>query len=113
MFAKTLLAAALATVAVATPAFARTAEPVTVIDSAGALETTATRVAFTDLDLASPAGQAEMDARLRRAARKVCGSSFGAHPLSEEVNTRKCYAHALDTARQTLASAEYRKVMSR
>lgn len=121
MIARSTIAAALLAATITPLAFAGTAHaeagqigPVVTTDIAdGGLEAASAQVRFGDLNLATAKGQAALDARLRQAARSVCGISYGAHPLSEDGSNRKCYNRALAGARQTLASAEYRKVMSR
>jgi len=113
--AATLLAASITSFAFASTAHAAEPAPIsaTSVEAVDGLETMTTQVRYGDLDLASAQGQSKLDARLRQAARKVCSVSYGAHPLSDDVSSRKCYGHALNSARQTLASAQYRKVMSR
>ncbi|WP_226016069.1 UrcA family protein [Novosphingobium sp. FKTRR1] len=106
IFTASLVAALIAPIALVAPA-AHAAEPAT------GVEVASIEVRYGDLNLASAQGQDQLDARLRQAARKVCGASFGPMPLSEELNARKCYTRALGTAQQTLASAQYRKVLSR
>lgn len=92
------LAAALSVVALV-PA-AGWATPVT-----GTGTVTQTRIVrYTDLDLATPAGQAALDARLRRAARAVCQPAGGAQPLAEAAVTARCYRTALTAARQSYAA---------
>jgi len=70
-------------------------------------------VAYNDLDLATPAGQARLDARLRRAASNVCAATVGVHPLAEEMFARRCYAKALSNARASYAVALRHETMSR
>ncbi len=63
---------------------------------AGGTEPITTQVSHADLDLATPEGAAALDARLKRAARKVCvqhGQSL--HELAHE---RKCRRAALAQA---------------
>lgn len=103
-FTKTLIAAAAAsTIAFAAAPAAFAEEPVTM-----------TRlVRYSDLDLASPEGQARLDARLRYAAARVCETSAGPHPLSEEISSRRCYTRALNGARQSFAAVMTSKSLSR
>jgi UrcA family protein len=71
-----ITAAALAC-AVVTPAAARA-------------ETLSVAVPFGDLDLTKDAGRRTLDARLDRAARKVCGGSAPVRDLSQLRNHRDC-----------------------
>ncbi|KUR72415.1 hypothetical protein AQZ52_03920 [Novosphingobium fuchskuhlense] len=60
-------------------------------------------VSYADLDLATAAGQARFDARLRRAASAVCENNAGPHPLAEAMEARRCYRDALQSAQQMMA----------
>ncbi len=60
-------------------------------------------VRYADLDLATAAGQSELNTRLRRAASAVCESNYGPHPLAESMEARHCYRDALQSAQRTLA----------
>lgn len=70
-------------------------------------------VAYNDLDLATSEGQAQLDARLRRAASNVCSATVGVHPLAEEMSARRCYAKALSSARASYAVALRQETRSR
>jgi UrcA family protein len=106
MFTKTLIAAGLVGLALtAQPAAAQLAS-----SSAEAVEVQHRTVNYADLDMATPEGQARLDARLRRAAAAVCESNYGPHPLSEAMEARRCYRTALQSARTTLASLGTAKI---
>lgn len=60
-------------------------------------------VKYTDLDLATAAGQSAFDARLRHAASAVCESNYGPHPLSEAMEARRCYRNAIQSAQRAMA----------
>lgn len=70
-------------------------------------------VAYNDIDLATPAGQAQLDTRLRRAASNVCSATVGVHPLAEEMSARRCYAKALSNARASYAMVLHQEARSR
>jgi UrcA family protein len=70
-------------------------------------------VRFGDLDLSTPQGQSALDARLRRAASDVCAVNMGTHPLAEEIQARRCYRKALDSARRNYAALQAPKAFSR
>jgi UrcA family protein len=70
-------------------------------------------VHFADLDLATPAGQAQLDSRLRRAANAVCESNLGPRTLNEAMESRRCYRSALKSAHRDLASIANRTMASR
>lgn len=61
-------------------------------------------VAYADLDLSTAKGQSVLDARLRSAARGVCGVGIDRAPLQEQVSERTCYNSALNNARAKFAS---------
>jgi UrcA family protein len=91
-------ALALATVALAVPAAAAEDQPPTV------------GVRYSDLDLTSEAGQKQLDIRLERAAREVCGMNetmVGSHLRS--TNSRECYREARRHLDQELAQLVSRK----
>lgn len=72
-------------VAIAAPALARSPDNTTRID-------------YSDLDLATDAGAAELQARVRRAAAKVCGRADN-RDLTALRETARCRAVALESAR--------------
>ena len=78
-----------------------------------ALETRSKVVTYSDLDLASAEGQAQLDARLRRAAGAVCDLASGPHPLAETVNEQRCFNDALKAARASYAMARQQPSMAR
>ena len=53
---------------------------------------TSQRVAYADLDLASPAGVRTLDARLKSAIAKACGDDFALHASAEAAEIRRCKA---------------------
>jgi len=62
-------------------------------------ETVSVPVAYGDLNLASEAGAARLDARIRKAADKVCGRA----DLGTAIKVANCRRDAIGTARATLA----------
>lgn len=99
MFKNTLIATGLAgLVLAAQPAFAQNAaspNPDVVVSHR--------MVQYADLDLSTAQGQSKLDGRLRRAAAAVCDASYGPHPLSESMETRRCYRNALQSAQRAMA----------
>lgn len=85
MFAKTLLSAGLLGLALSAsqPAFAGTR-----------------LVGYADLDLNTKEGQAQLNSRLRMAAKDVCGLSQRDLPSSEWEAARQCYVKAYSDARK-------------
>ena len=57
-------------------------------------ETLSVAVPFGDLDLTKDAGRQTLDARLERAARKVCGGVAPARDLAQMQNYRACLSGA-------------------
>ena len=88
---KTLIFCA-ALVAIAAPATAGAVQPVN-----GDSEFPQASVSYADLDLSRPAGADIMVARIRRAARQVCGQELFAD-LDRARTTRACIRHAMDSA---------------
>lgn len=70
-------------------------------------------VHYDDLDLASAKGRAILAARLRHAARAVCDTSYGVHPLIEVMEARRCYRSALQSAQREVASLSNPRIVSR
>lgn len=70
-------------------------------------------VHYDDLDLASAKGRAILAARLRHAARAVCDTSYGVHPLIEVMEARRCYRSALQSAQREVASLNNPRIVSR
>lgn len=71
---------------------------VTAISPALAAEAGGVTVATSDLNLASPAGRATLDARIERAARSVCGTAF-INELDYAANVAACRADVISAAR--------------
>lgn len=57
-------------------------------------------VTYSDLDLSTKEGTVQLDARLRKAAREVCGFKGQVLPLSELESARQCYNQSLADARK-------------
>lgn len=95
--------AALAVAATGATAFA---QPV-------ALETQSKVVSFSDLDLASAQGQAQLDARLRRAAVAVCEVNTGRETLAEMRVEKRCFNDAIKAARASYAMVRQQPSMAR
>lgn len=72
--------------------------------AATAGETRSRLVTYSDLDLATAQGQDALDARLRRAAARVCPASPGPHPLAADDDAQACYRQALEQARAQFAA---------
>jgi UrcA family protein len=97
MFKTALIATGLAgLVFAAQPAFAQTAANSDVLVQHRTVK-------YTDLDLATAAGQSTFDARLRHAASAVCEANYGPHPLSETMEARRCYRNAIQSAQRAMA----------
>lgn len=62
-----------------------------------------TLVQYSDLNLAAPAGKATLDARIRQAARRVCGTAPLAQ-LKEVQQVRACYSAAVASAWDQVAA---------
>ncbi|MEZ5710009.1 MAG: UrcA family protein [Blastomonas sp.] len=60
-------------------------------------------VLYGDLDLSSDAGAAELEARVSRAARKVCGAS-SAFTLAEKMDARQCAADAVSSSKKAVVT---------
>lgn len=61
-------------------------------------------VQYSDLDLSTAKGQSTFDARVRHAAAAVCEANFGPHPLSEAMESRRCYRNAIQSAQRTMVA---------
>jgi len=115
MFAKTLLSAGIAAGLMLSvqPAAAQSASA-QASNTVPANTVAAQRlVQYADLDLTSAKGQATLAARLRQAARAVCDISYGAHPLNEVMEARRCYRSALQSAQRQVASLNNPRIVSR
>lgn len=86
----TIAAAALTLLSVAAPAHA--ASP-------------AKRVAYTDLDLASPAGVETLNRRVRAAAKSVCGDAPAYRSLAENLRIARCVDGAIESHQRKPARA--------
>lgn len=75
----------------------------TLAAAAAAAEPVVVPVATADLDLTRPSDVARLDARLRRAAERSCGSPHKS--LSLELSRTHCVAAALVAARRDAATA--------
>lgn len=89
---KAITALAIASIALAAPAFANTTNMQRQI------------VRYGDLDLASDAGRAVLDTRLTRAARSVCGVN-DATDLGSKMSASACYKRSISAARDNVANA--------
>ena len=106
MFKNALIAAGLAgLVFAAQPAFANSAAPG---EYASDVVDKNRLVQFGDLDLSTVAGQAKLDARLRRAASAVCDATHGPRPLAETMEARRCYRNAVQAAQREMADRSAR-----
>jgi UrcA family protein len=65
-------------------------------------------VEYADLDLASPAGQAVLQKRLRAAASRLC-LDHGVHPLREQIAQRRCLSETISAAQPRLAEIVSRR----
>lgn len=61
-------------------------------------------VAYGDLDLASAAGQATLQSRIKAAVRRVCGSGMGRQALSAAMDAQRCHAEAMASAKRASVS---------
>ncbi|WP_421851996.1 UrcA family protein [Novosphingobium sp.] len=99
MFKTALIATGLAgLVFAAQPAFAHSAT-----SAEADVQVQHRMVKYTDLDLATAAGQSAFDSRLRRAASAVCEANYGPHPLAETMEARRCYRNAIQSAQRAMA----------
>ena len=103
MMSKTLIAAGLLGLSLA-------AQPVLAQEQT--VQTSRT-VSLAGLELASADGQAQLDARLRRAARAVCDTGNAVGTLGEQLEAHRCYRAALQSARTSLAMAHARTLAAR
>lgn len=98
MFKNALIATGLVgLVFAAQPAFAQTADNADVIVQHRMVQ-------YSDLDLSTTQGQSKLDARLRHAASAVCEANYGPHPLSEAMESRRCYRNAIQSAQRAMAA---------
>jgi len=63
-------------------------------------------------ELATPEGRAQVDARIERAAARVCGVTNGRTPLAEQARTRACAVETLAAARSQVAVAKMKFQMA-
>lgn len=97
---KTFLAAAFVLASAIAPTLAAAAP------TSGGMETKVAVVRTSDLNLASPQGQATLGTRISVAVNRVCGSGIGSISIEERRAITQCRAKARNTA---LAIARIRK----
>ncbi len=86
----TIAAAALTVLTVTAPAHAATP---------------AKRVAYTDLDLSSPAGVDSFNRRVRAAAKSVCGDAPAYRSLAENLRIARCVDDAIEGHKRATTTA--------
>lgn len=64
-------------------------------------------VAYSDLNLNSPAGQNALKSRINRAVKKVCGYTLGRTSLNEANQIRTCIKGTTETAMASMASPNF------
>ena len=65
-----------------------------------------TAIEFSDLNLATPAGQKALEARIQRSARQVCGmDEVRTGSIMQSRAATQCYRQALRSARERVAEA--------
>lgn len=67
--------------------------------------TPAKRVAYTDLDLSSPAGVEAFNRRVRAAAKSVCGDAPAYRSLAENLRIARCVDGAIESHQRKPARA--------
>lgn len=113
MFTKTLITAGLVGLALCTqPVAARPGQSYS-FNETGQAEVMQRQVHYADLDPATPKGKARLEARLRAAASAVCGASYGAQPVGEAMEARRCYNKALQSAHRQMADIGNARLVSR
>lgn len=61
-------------------------------------------VSYADLDLATPAGQAQLDRRIDKAAREMCGiTDIRTGTLLQSTSSKECYQATKASARKQVA----------
>jgi UrcA family protein len=85
--AAAVLASASLTAFVCAPAFAQDVAP------------PSTEIHTSDLNLATANGLKQLDQRIRRAARQVCGGDDGRRDISTQTNVDRCVVIAIKNAR--------------
>ncbi len=98
MFTKAFTAAATAAALIATPAIAGTKDD-------GKYPAESMSIQYSDLNLASAEGQAQLERRIDAAARKVC--KLGQHRTGTRIpsaESKDCFAKARQSARTQMAS---------
>lgn len=70
-------------------------------------------VGYADLDLTTQAGNAKLDARLKRAAKKVCGVDSTTKPLREASANQQCFVKAFAEARRAQAKLQQTTLAAR
>lgn len=74
---------------------------------------TAVRVSYADLDIASPAGRASFDRRIKQAARQACGDATRERDLQLQSDKRQCFRAAVEKAETDLANVTSTVLASR
>jgi len=70
-------------------------------------------VGYADLDLTTQAGNAKLDERLKRAAKKVCGLDGRISPLREAAANQQCFAKAFAEARHAKSKVQQTSLAAR
>jgi UrcA family protein len=85
----------------------------TTVSSAAFADTTSIRVDYSDLNLSSPSGQQALNTRITRAARNVCGDSYGAMSLRETRLVQACVSKARHEAAASVKARGSVELVSR
>lgn len=75
-------------------------------------ESPGVRVSYADLDLTTPAGVAELEKRVKRAAWRLCKFS-GEGAMRDRLNQVRCYRAARQTSAVQIAQATERQKQAR
>jgi len=70
-------------------------------------------VTYADLDLTTQAGNAKLDQRLKRAAKKVCGLDGKIGPLREMTVNQQCFVETLAEARHAKSKVQQPSLAAR
>lgn len=79
------------------------AQPVTSVQTTDGRVLRSVEVPFVDLDLTSPSGAATLEARLKTASRKVCGSPENA-TLRERIAHRECVSQTMSSGKRAIVT---------
>jgi UrcA family protein len=101
-FKLSILAAGL--VAANTAALAEIAADDTVVTGEQRDDKVSTYVYYSDLNLASETGVKRLETRVRSAARNICFSN-GIQPIDMQMQERRCFREAMDSAEPQIADA--------